>query len=274
MPRVSSLFLYPVKSLRGYAVPTAEIDALGFVGDRRFLIVDATGKFMTQRTAPRMACIDAKLADGTLMLSAEGAGGISVGTKPEPEAPLRTVSVWKSEGLLAEDCGDTVSAWLSDFLGQACHLVRIGSRFSRPILKPSARPGDVVMFADSHPFLLISEASLAQLNDRIHENSGDPVPMNRFRPNVVVDGCEAFAEDTWSRVQIGNAAFRNGGPCIRCIITTTDQLTGERTGKEPLKTLATFRRNPADPTEVSFGVNLVHETKQGTVRLGDAVETL
>ncbi len=272
--RVTGLFLYPVKSLRGYAVPTAELDALGFTGDRRFLVVDATGKFMTQRTAPRMARINARLSPGTLLLSAEGAGGLSIPTASDPAAPLRTVSVWKSEGLQAEDCGAAAATWLSDFLGFPCHLVRIGAKFTRPILKATARPGDAVTFADAYPFLVISEASLAHLNDRIQENHGEPVPMNRFRPNLVVAGCDAFAEDALSRVRIGDAVFRNGGPCARCIVTTTDQLTGERTGKEPLKTLATFRRDPADPTDVNFGINLIHESKRGAIRVGDTVETL
>jgi len=270
MPRVSGLFLYPVKSLRGFAVPTAELDPLGFTGDRRFLVVDAAGKFMTQRSAPRMARIDARLSPGTLTLSAEAAGSVAVPTASDPVAPLRTVSVWKSEGLQAEDCGAAASAWLSDFLGVPCHLVRIGSRFTRPVLKSAARTGDVFTFADAVPFLVISEASLAQLNDRIQENHGEPIPMNRFRPNIVVADCDAFAEDTWSDLQIGGARFRSAGKSVRCIITTTDQLTGER-GKEPLKTMATFRRNPADPTELYFGVNLIHETKRGTIRVGDSI---
>lgn len=268
--RVTGLFLYPVKSLRGHAVPAVELDALGLVGDRRFLVVDTTGKFMTQRTTPRMACIDALLSTGTLTLSADGAGNVSVPTVSDPRAPLRTVSVWKSEGLQAEDCGTTASAWLSDFLGLTCHLVRIGGKFFRPILKPSARPGDAVTFADGYPLLAVSEASLMNLNDRILENQGEPVPMNRFRPNIVVDDCTAFAEDAWTRIQIGDAVFRNGGPCARCPITTTDQLTGER-GKEPLKTLATFRRDKIDPTNVNFGINLIQETKQGALRVGDPV---
>ena len=266
--RVTGLFLYPVKSLRGHAVPVAEFDALGFLGDRRFLVVDPTGKFMTQRTAPRLACIDARLSAGWLTLSADGAGSVAISTAARADAPLRTVSVWKSEGLQAEDCGPAAAGWLSSFLQVECHLGRIGAQFSRPILKPSARPGDVVSFADSHPFLAISEASLADLNDRIQENHGEPVPMNRFRPNLVVDGGDAFAEDAWTRLRIGDAVFRNGGPCARCIVTTTDQFSGERTGKEPLKTLATFRRDAADPTDVNFGVNLIHETKHGTIRVG------
>ena len=131
----------------------------------------------------------------------------------------------------------------------------------------------MVTFADAVPFLVISEASLARLNDRIQENHGEPVPMNRFRPNIVVADCDAFAEDTWSGLQVGEAMFRSAGKSVRCIITTTDQLTGKR-GKEPLKTMATFRRNPADPTEVFFGVNLIHETKRGTIHVGDEVALL
>ena len=132
MPRVTGLFLYPVKSLRGHAVPGAEFDALGFTGDRRFLVVDAIGKFMTQRTVPRMACIDARLSAGWLTLSADGAGSVSVSTATRDDAPLRTVSVWKSEGLQAEDCGPAAAGWLSSFLQFECHLVRIGAKFSRP----------------------------------------------------------------------------------------------------------------------------------------------
>lgn len=269
--RITGLFLYPVKSLRGCAVPAADFDALGLVGDRRFLVVDEAGKFLTQRTVPRMARVEALLSPGTLTLSADGAGRISVPTDSDPSAVLRTVSVWKSEGLLAEDCGAAATAWLSGFLGLTCHLVRIGARFRRPILKASGRPDDLVTFADATPLLVISEASLADLNDRIQKNHGEPVPMNRFRPNLVVDGCAAFAEDTWVRLRVGTATFRNGGPCARCIVTTTDQLTGERRGKEPLKTLATFRRDEKDPTDVNFGANFIHETKHGTVRVGDTV---
>ena len=294
MPRVTGLFIYPVKSLRGCTVHSVELDPFGFVGDRRFLIVDSAGKFLTQRTVPRMALIDARLSSGALTLSADGAGSISVPAASDPAAPLRIVSVWKSEGLQTEDCGTAASTWLSAFLGCPCHLVRIGERYSRANLKAAARPGDSVSFADACPFLMISEASLADLNDRIQENQGEPVPMNRFRPNLVVGGCAAFAEDTWTRFCIGPAAtggtapsprsfraeggaapddgiiFRSAGKSDRCIVTTTDQLTGER-GKEPLKTMATFRRGSADSTAVFFGVNLIHETKSGTIRMGDGL---
>jgi uncharacterized protein YcbX len=271
MSHVTGLFVYPVKSLRGYAVPTAGLDALGFVGDRRFLVVDESGKFLTQRTHPRMALIIARLGGGILTLSAEGAGSVSVSEASDPSASVRSVSIWTHEGLLAEDCGRAVATWFSSFLGSTCSLVRIGPKFQRPMLKSAARPGDLFSFADGAPILVVSEASLAVLNGRIVANGGEPVPMNRFRPNLVVNGCAAFAEDTWSSVQIGDVTLRSAGPSVRCMITTTDQLTGER-GKEPLRTLATFRRNPAETAEVFFGVNLINESKRGTIRIGDRAD--
>lgn len=274
MPRVTGLFIYPVKALRGHAVPGAELDTLGFVGDRRFLIVDETGKFITQRTVPRMARIHAMLSADNLTLSADSAGQVTVPRAAQSNALVRSVSVWKSENLQAEDCGESAANWLGDFLEMKCRLVRIGRAFQRPMLKSSARPGDSVSFADAFPFLIIGEASLAALNDRLLENHAEPVPMNRFRPSIVVDGCEAFAEDHWPRLQIGDAMFRNGGPCARCIVTTTDQLTGERLGKEPLRTLATFRRDTVEPSDVNFGINLIHETKAGRVQVGDTVVPL
>ncbi|MDP3073681.1 MAG: MOSC domain-containing protein [Opitutaceae bacterium] len=263
---LSGLFLYPVKSLRGCAVPTATLDGLGLVGDRRFLVVDAHGKFMTQRTHPRMALVTTALDATHLTLSIASSRTVRVPRASDPAAALRTVSVWQSEGLLAEDCGDDAAALLADFLATRCRLVRVGEKFSRPILKPAARPGDAVTFADAYPLLVVSEASLADLNDRLDF----PLPMDRFRPNLVVSGCAAFDEDTWPRVRIGEAIFRAGGPCARCIVTTTDPLTGER-GKEPLRTLATYRRDASDPTDVNFGRNLIHETKSGPVRVGDTV---
>jgi uncharacterized protein YcbX len=270
MPRITGLYLYPVKSLRGFAVPAAELDALGFAGDRRFMVVDPTGKFLTQRVLPKMACIATQLAGGKLTLSADGAGSVSVPVASDPHAPLRVVSVWKSEGLQAEDCGEAAATWLTDFLGTPVRLVRAGTKFTRPVLKAAARPGDQVHFGDAEPLLIISQESLNDLNDRIQAAGGTPVPMDRFRPNIVVEGCEAFAEDAWARLQVGPVVLRNGGPCARCIVTTTDQLTGER-GKEPLKTLASYRRDLLDPSDVNFGMNLIHETKQGTLRVGDEV---
>lgn len=273
-PTLSGLFLYPVKSLGGCTLASAEVDALGLVGDRRFLVVDETGRFLTQRALPRMALVATALDATHLTLSVAPSSSIRVARASDPAAPLRTVSVWKSENLLAEDCGDAAATFLSDFLSVRCRLVRIGAAFTRPILKTTARPGDIVTFADAYPFIVISEASLSDLNDRLAERGEDALPMNRFRPNLVVAGCSAFAEDTWTRFRIGTVVFRGASPCARCIVPSTDQATGTRTGPEPLRTLATYRRSATDPTDVNFGQNLIHETKTGALRVGDPVELL
>jgi len=266
---LSALHIYPVKSCRGHSIPAATLDEFGLVGDRRFMVVSAEdGIFLTQRTAPRMALIETMLTAESLTLSSPGRGEVTV---PLTEsAGVRRVTVWKST-TSADDCGDEPAEWLTEFLGWPLRLVRMGGTYQRPIVKPAARPGDVVSFADAYPLLITSEASLADLNDRLQEAGAEPVPMNRFRPNIVVAGCPPFAEDAWTQVKVGATVLRNAGPCARCIVTTTDQLTAQR-GKEPLKTLATYRRDAEDPTDVNFGSNYIHETKSGTLHVGAVVE--
>jgi uncharacterized protein YcbX len=270
---LAALFIHPVKSLRGLEVSSAEVDALGPVGDRRFLVIDAGGNFLTQRAVPRMAQVGAFLDESTLTLRCEGFGDLRVRRSPDPRAPLLTVRVWKSEGLQAEDCGGEPAAWISRALGVSSRLVRIGAAFRRQVLKAAARPGDLVSFADACPFLATSEASLGELNRRIAEEDAGAVPMVRFRPNLVLSGSGPFEEDSWTRLRIGEIEFRSAGPSARCAISCTDQLTGER-GVEPLRTLAKFRRNPVAPTDVIFGVNLLIETKGGVLRVGDPVTVL
>jgi uncharacterized protein len=270
---ISGLFVYPVKGLRGCSTPAAEVDGLGLVGDRRFMVIDPSGKFLSQRTLPRMALIATALDATTLTLSVAGHGQVVVSRTPEPQVPLRSVSVWKSEGLLAEDCGDAAATWLSAALQAPCRLVRIGPKFLRPILKAVAGPGDRVHFGDAYPFLIISESTLADLNDRLVAQGETAVPMNRFRPNLVVRGCPAFAEDDWTRFRIGDVTFHAAGPCARCMVPTIDQDSAEG-GREPMRTLASYRRDARDPGNVNFGQNLIHETKRGTLRVGDAVEML
>lgn len=288
---LSGLFLYPVKSLRGFDVDSADVDALGLVGDRRFLVVDADGRFLTQRTLPRMAQIATALTSDALLLRAEGAGEVVVPLRAAGPIRHRAVSVWRSHELVAEDCGPDVTAWLSAFLDTTCHLVRIGDDFRRPVLRkprpdvvPAVRgapliegrivTSDLVNFADGYPFLAVGEASLADLNARLAARAEPPVPMDRFRTNLVIADSAPFAEDTWARFRIGGITFRAAGPCGRCIVTTTNQFTGERTGAEPLRTLAAYRRDASDSSSVNFGQNLVHDTKSGALRIGDPVEVL
>ncbi|WP_437317310.1 MOSC domain-containing protein [Sorangium sp. So ce385] len=271
--RLSAIHIYPVKGCRGLALDAATVDELGLAGDRRFMIIDPEGKPLTQRPLPRMALIEAQLSEGELTLGAAGRSPVSVprASQSAQGARLLTVEVWSSTGLLAEDCGDEVAAWLSDFLEHPARLVRAGEAFRRPVLKDSvARPEDVVSFADEFPLLVISEASLADLNAHLEGRGAAALPMDRFRPSLVVSGCAAFDEDRWGRVRIGELVLRAGGPCARCVVTTTDQRTAER-GPEPLRTLATYRRDPQKPGDVNFGQNYIHETKSGALRVGDEV---
>jgi uncharacterized protein len=270
---VSALNIHPVKSLRGMSVSSAEVDDLGAVGDRRFLVIDPKGDFITQRSVPRMATVDAFLGETTLTLRAAEARDLVVRRAPDAGAKLVSVRIWKSEGLMAEDCGIEAAAWLSCVLGVECRLVRVGPAFRRPVLKPLAKPDEVVHFADAGPFLAVNEASVEELNHRIGKNGGSTVTVDRFRTNLVVAGFAPFAEDHWKRIKVGSVVFRSLGPSARCIVTTTDQMTGDR-GVEPLRTLATFRRDPAEPSNVIFGQNLVNESKSGVIRVGDAVEVL
>jgi hypothetical protein len=208
---VSSLSLYPVKSLRGLAVSSADVDALGMEGDRRFMVVDPEGVFMTQRSVPRMARIGAAIDAASLTLSSEGLPPLRVRREPDPGAPLLDVRVWRNEGLKAEDCGREAQAWISGALGTACRLVRIGPAFARPVKPAAARPGDLVGFADAFPFLVVSEASLGELNRRIGEAGASAVPMDRFRPNLVVAGCGPFEETPGLGSVSGASSFEPAG---------------------------------------------------------------
>jgi uncharacterized protein YcbX len=265
---LSALHIYPVKSCRGLSLSVAELDDYGLVGDRRFMVVNAAdGMFLTQRSHPRMALIETTLSRDTLTLSSPNHDSVTIPTQTETgnlksEMP---VTVWKNT-VIADDCGDKPAEWLSRFLGLPLRLVRMGEEYQRPVKPAKAQPGDEVSFADAFPFIVIGEASLTDLNSRLT----DPLPMNRFRPSLVVAGSAPYDEDAWTRFKIGHITFRNAGPCARCVVTTTDQLTAER-GKEPLRAFATFRRDPEDSTKVNFGSNLIHETKRGTLRVGDPV---
>ncbi|HUL53216.1 MAG TPA: MOSC N-terminal beta barrel domain-containing protein [Opitutaceae bacterium] len=275
MFRLTALNIYPVKSCRGVAVTSAEVDARGCVGDRRFLVVDAAGRFLTQRAHPRMALIETALTIDRLFLSSPRFSTVAVPLSGirSPDSEI-SVTVWQ-DAVVADDCGDAPAAWLSEFLGLPCRLVRAGAAYTRPLparklpstLHHEPRTAHEVSFADGYPFLAISEESLADLNARLDT----PLPMNRFRPNLVVAGGAPYAEDEWGRFRIGTVVFHGATRCGRCAITTTDQITAER-GKEPLRTLATYRRDMEG--DVMFGRNLVHETKTGRLAVGDGVVML
>jgi len=260
---VRALFVYPVKSCRGIALERAVLERRGVRHDRRWMIVDAEGVFVTQRTEPRLACIEVAV-DDALVLRAPHAPPLRVPFEPPPGAARRRVRVWRDQAD-ALDCGPEASAWLSAWLGAPASLVFMPDDVERPVDPKRARPGDIVGFADAYPLLLASTSSLDELNARLDT----PVPMDRFRPNVVVDGCAPWAEDGWRRVRIGDVPVRVLKPCDRCVVTSTDQRTGER-GVEPLRTLASFRKHG---NEVLFAQNAVHDAP-GTIAVGDAVTVL
>ena len=261
--KVRGLYHYPIKSCRGTSLDVAAVGARGIVADRQWMVVDADGHFLTQRELPRLALIEPSLRNGLLEISAPNMPTLSV---PVGEAGERVdVVVW-DDRCVAVDHGADVAAWFSQVLDTPCRLVRIADDEVRPADPEFAAPTDQVGFADGFSFLLTSRASLDELNRRLEI----PLPMNRFRPNIVIDGIEPFEEDGWKRIRIDGITFEVAKPCARCAITTVDQNTAERS-KEPLRTLATFRNQPG--RGVMFGQNLIHDST-GVLHVGADVEIL
>jgi uncharacterized protein len=255
--RISDLVVFPVKSCCGIRLTEARVRARGFAHDRRWMVVDGGGEFLSQRGFPALARVRVALEDEGLRLDAPAMPPLTV--TPSGNGKRRMVRVWDDE-VEAECAGAEAATWFSSFLDAPCELVRLGAAGSRPVDPRYGRPGEQTSFADGFPYLLASDASLEDLNRRLDR----PVPMARFRPNIVVTGCPPFAEDSWSALTFGEVRFRVVKPCARCVVVNTDQLTGERDA-EPLRTLASFRRHDK---QVLFAQNLVAET-EGTLRVGD-----
>jgi uncharacterized protein len=259
---VSALYIYPIKSCRGIQVIEWRVAERGFVADRRWMIVDATGRFVTQREQAQLALVQTRIAGDELQLAAPRLPSLSLPLRHEAGEPC-TVTVWRDEVL--GSLHPEGSAWFSAYLGAPHSLVYMPDSHQRQVNPERARLGDIVSFADGYPFLLISEASLTDLNSRLDA----PITMQRFRPNIVISDSEPFAEDSYQHVRIGQISFRGAKRCERCVITTVDPETGE-SGREPLRTLAGYRK--AD-RKIWFGMNLI-PNGQGLLRVGDAVEML
>ena len=270
MITLSALHYYPIKSCAGTSVKRTQAAERGLINDRDFMLVDADNHFLTQREYARMALIKPMLRDGLLTVLAPGMAALTV--DPMEYAETREVVVW-DDTCRAHDMGNMAADWFSTYLGTTARLVYQDHSQKRRV-DPRYAPHDIdeASFSDGFPFLLISEASLADLNARLET----PLPMNRFRPNLVVAGCEPFAEDTWKRIRIGTLELAIVKPCARCAITTTDQQTAER-GKEPLATLASFRRTLGN-SKVMFGQNVIYATETGArggwLEVGTPVEVL
>lgn len=289
MPEVSALIYYPIKACRGFEVNETNVERMGLEHDRRMMVVTPQGHFLTQRDYPKLALVTPSISGDGLTLSAPGMESLTI-----PILKLGTiclVDIWRSKEVHAIDQGELAAGWFSDWLGTDVRLVHLAEGYMRRINEQYAvHPDDHTGFADGYPILLASEESLEDLNARLDF----PVPMNRFRPNIVVSGCEPFAEDTWSRIRIGEAraepgdalsvpAPDHGGPgskgrsvemavvkpCARCLVTTIDKETLVKS-KEPLKTLASYRRRAGG---AMFGQNII-PLNEGRLRLGMNVEIL
>lgn len=255
---LAAIRIHPLKSAAPIALDACEVLDRGPRHDRRYMVVDVDGVFVTQRDHPRMALIRTSLVPEGVELRAPDLPAIVL--RPA-DAPRRTVTVWRST-IDAVDAGPEAAEWISTFLGRSAAIVFMPDDVRRAVNPRYGLPDDIVSFADGYPFLLANEASLEDLNARL----AAPVSMERFRPNFVVRGSSPWAEDAWRTVRIGEVELAVTKPCERCVITTIDPRTGEK-GKEPLRTLAGFRDRGAGPL---FGLNLIARSR-GTVRVGDPV---
>jgi len=263
--RLAALNIYPVKGCRGIALPEAEAAITGLcasasgAADREWMVVDADACFVTQRQFPRLALVDAAADGGTLRLSAPQ-GGSGVAPLAIPLARARTaagqVQVWDSR-VRGHDEGDTAAAWLTQFLGAEVRLVRFDREMRRQCNPEFAGDsGAHTMFSDGYPFLVAGQASLDDLNSRLSARGAAALPMNRFRPNIVLEGLDAFAEDHIDTIEAGGVILRLVKPCVRCQVTTTDQESTAAVGVEPLRTLGEYRMDER-LGGVTFGMNAV-----------------
>ncbi|NOT88365.1 MAG: MOSC domain-containing protein [Lysobacter sp.] len=266
---LSSLHLYPLKSAAGLAVETIDILPRGPRHDRRWLVVDADNRFVTARQVSQMVLIRAQVQENGLRLSAPGMPDLDVAS-PLPDASRLRVTIWK-DTVDAPVVDPAADAWLSGFLQQPVRLVHMDDDARRAVDPAYARPGDEVSFADGYPLLVIAQTALDGLNARLAEAGRAPVAMAQFRPNLVVAGAAAHAEDHWKRVRIGGLEFEAVKPCARCVFTTVDPVSGARRHDgEPLNILKDYRRTPGG---ITFGMNLIPRGS-GVLLVGDAMAVL
>jgi uncharacterized protein len=257
---LSAITLYPVKSLAGISVNSWPVTKTGLQYDRKWMLIDHAGQFLSQRKLPQMALIKTALTGSHLILSASGMEDLSLPLTPA-DGDIINSTIWHDH-CAARSTSQEADQWLSHFLNQDCRLVYQADEMIRPVDPDYGRHTDNVAFSDGFPFLIISENSLVSLNREMQLN----LPMTRFRPNLVISGCPGYAEDSWREISIGTLDFRLPKPCSRCAIPTIDPETAQ-TGKEPLKTLNRTRRWQ---NNVYFGQNALHN-QSGILTVGDTV---
>jgi uncharacterized protein YcbX len=257
---LSGIIVYPVKSLAGIHANSWTVTEKGFQHDRKWMIIDSDRQFLSQRKLPQMALIKTALTDKNLILSAPGMENLFLPLTPV-DGEIINSTIWHDQ-CDARSVSAEADQWLSDFLNLDCRLVYQPDEVIRPVAPTYAKPTDKVAFSDGFPFLIISENSLAALNHEMQLN----LPMIRFRPNLVIAGCPAYAEDSWREISIGAVDFRLPKPCSRCTVPTIDPETAQ-IGKEPLVTLNRTRKWQ---NKVYFGQNALHN-QCGQLTVGDVV---
>lgn len=268
MATVSELFVYPIKSCAGLSVPeaTLALDGLSANGvhDREWMVVTREGLFLTQREYPRMATIAPRVEGDELVVEAPGMAPIRLPLAHDLEAPALEVLIW-DEHVVAADCGDHAAAWFADAVGAPCRLVRFRPDVVRPKISPwtGGLPA-AARFSDGYPILLIGQSSLDDLNGKLTQAGRAALPMNRFRPNLVVDGIDAFEEDFVAAFTDDIVSLRPVKPCARCPIPSVDQATGIP-GPDPLDILQTYRANARMDGAVTLGMNVIVEQGFGRI---------
>ena len=268
---ISQLWVYPIKSMRGISLDSVQLEKRGFQYDRRWMLVDENNRFITQRQYPQMTLIEPELSDFGLSVRAPDMPVLII-PYPDPQIELydeMEVTCWDDQ-ITAQHVNTAVDNWFSEFLKIDCQLVYMPEKNLRPVDPDYALKDDIASFADGFPNLLISEASLEDLNSRVDIE----LTINRFRPNIVISGCEPYGEDTLGHFKINQIDFYAVKPCSRCVITTVNPHTGKKESREPLKTLAQFRKKN---NKVFFGQNLLHKLNYisgNRLSVGDPLEII
>ncbi len=264
--KLSEIIVYPVKSLGGFSVDSAEVTDRGLKYDRRWMLVDENNQFLTQRKFHKMALLQTKITNNSLVVfnKTNPADKIEVELNPAIDQIEKAI-VW-DDTVDVFTYSDAINNWFSEQLNTNCRLVYMPDESKRVVDPEYAKQNELTSLADGYPFLIIGEESLKLLNSKLDT----PLPMNRFRPNLVSTGGEPHEEDTWEQFKINDIIFKPVKPCARCVVTTVDQSTGEK-GTEPLKTLAAYRQT--DNNKVNFGMNLLHEGK-GIVSVGEELSII
>jgi uncharacterized protein YcbX len=259
--RLTGIFVYPIKACAGISLEASDVVARGLAFDRRYMLADRSGKLISQREVSRLCLVGTAFEGAGIAVSTPGRSALLLPRElGDPSLERRPYQVWGASGHAARH--PEGSRWFSEFLDDEVSLLYMPDDERRSVNPSRARPGDIVSFADGYPMLLISEASLADLNSRLET----PLEMRRFRPNLVISGAAPYAEDEFASLRIGAVTFRGVKRCDRCVVTTVDPDTGDR-GREPLRTLARYRLQDG---KVWFGMNLIHDGS-GRLQLGDAV---